>query len=76
MEIERSGSTPPGQGPAGPPIAAQVTRPIMATAAVGEDAVSVSIEDGEPRDGADKVHGSAIIDTPDTLIEAPGYAPL
>ena len=48
----------------------------MATAAVGEDAVSVSIEDGEPRDRADKVHGPDIIGTPDTLIEAPGYAPL
>ena len=48
----------------------------MATAAVGEDAVSVGIEDGEPRDGADKVHGPDIIGKPDTLIEAPGYAPL
>ena len=54
-------------------IAAEVTRAIMSTAKVDEDAVSVSIEDVVPSDWAEKVHGPDIVGKPDTLIKPPGY---
>ena len=54
-------------------IASEVTTAIMATAEVGEDAVSVSIEDFEPGDWAETVYRPEIIAKPDTLYKKPGY---
>lgn len=56
-------------------IAAEVTKAIMTTAKVGEDAVSVSIEDVVPSDWAERVYGPDIVGKPDTLIKPPGYDP-
>ncbi len=57
-------------------IASKVTIAIMTTANVGEDAVSVSIEDFEPSEWAEKVFRPDILGKPDTLFRKPGYDPL
>jgi 4-oxalocrotonate tautomerase len=54
-------------------IAAEVTKAIMATAKVGEDAVSVSIEDYPETEWAEKVYRPDIIGKPATLYKKPGY---
>ncbi len=57
-------------------IAAEVTKAVMATANVGEDAVSVSIEDIDSSEWAEKVYRPDIVSRPETLIKKPGYGPL
>ena len=54
-------------------IAAEVAKAIMATASVGEDAVSVSIEDYAQSEWAEKVYRPDIIGKPGTLYKKPGY---
>lgn len=54
-------------------IAAEVTRAIMTTANVGEDAVSVSIEDYAQSQWAEEVYRPDIIGRPGTLYKKPGY---
>jgi 4-oxalocrotonate tautomerase len=54
-------------------IAAEVTKAIMATASVGEDAVSVNIEDYAQSEWAEKVYRPDIIGKPGTLYKKPGY---
>jgi 4-oxalocrotonate tautomerase len=54
-------------------IAAEVTKAIMATADVGEDAVSVSIEDYPQSEWAERVYRPDIIGRPGTLYKKPGY---
>jgi 4-oxalocrotonate tautomerase len=54
-------------------IAAEVTKAIMATADVGEDAVSVSIEDYPQSEWAERVHRPDVIGRPGTLYKKPGY---
>jgi 4-oxalocrotonate tautomerase len=54
-------------------IAAEVTKAIMATANVGEDAVSVSIEDYAQSEWVEKVYRPDIIGRPGTLYKKPGY---
>ena len=54
-------------------IAAEVTKAIMATAKVDEDAVSVSIEDYAEGEWAEKVYRPDIIGKPATLYKKPGY---
>ena len=56
-------------------IASEVTKAVMATADVGEDAVSVSIEDVEPGEWTEKVYRPDILGKPDTLFKKPGYDP-
>ena len=56
-------------------IAAEVVKAIMLSAEVGDDAVSVSIEDYDPKDWADKVYRPDIVDKPETLYKKPGYDP-
>jgi 4-oxalocrotonate tautomerase len=56
-------------------ITAQITKAIMSAAKVGEDAVSVSIEDYALSDWTEKVYKPDIIDKPDTLFKKPGYDP-
>jgi len=54
-------------------IAAEVTKAITATANVGEDAVSVSIEDYAQSEWAEKVYRPDIASKPGTLYKKPGY---
>lgn len=54
-------------------IARDVTRAIMITAKVNEDAVSVAIEEFEPRDWAEKVYRPDITSNPDIIYKKPGY---
>jgi 4-carboxymuconolactone decarboxylase len=54
-------------------IAAEVTKAIMATADVGEDAVSVSIEDYAQSEWAEKVYRPDIMGKAGTLYKKPGY---
>jgi 4-oxalocrotonate tautomerase len=54
-------------------IAAEVTKAIMATADVGEDAVSVSIEDYPQSEWAERVYRPDIIGRPGTLYKKPRY---
>jgi len=42
----------------------------------GEDAISVGIEDVEPKDWAEKVYKPDIISKPATIYKKPGYKPL
>lgn len=56
-------------------IASEITKAIMSTAKVGEDAVSVSIEDFEPGEWAEKVYRADILGSPATLFKKPGYNP-
>lgn len=57
-------------------IAEEVAKAIMATADCAERAVSVSIEDFQPEDWAEKVFKPEILDKPETLYKKPGYNPL
>jgi 4-oxalocrotonate tautomerase len=54
-------------------IADEVTKAIMTTANVGEDAVSVSIEDYPETEWREKVYRPDIIGKPETLYKKPGY---
>ena len=56
-------------------ISAEVTKAIISAAGVGEDAVSVSIEDVERRSWTEDVYNPEIIGKPDTLYKKPGYDP-
>ena len=57
-------------------IAGEVTKAIMATAGVGEESVSVSIEDVEPAEWAEKVYRPDILGNAKQLYKKPGYNPL
>jgi len=57
-------------------IANDVSEALVASANCGEDAVSVSIEDVEPRDWVEKVYKPDILGKPDTIYRQPGYNPL
>jgi len=57
-------------------IADQVARALIASADCPEEAVSVSIEDVEPKDWVDSVYKPDILGKPETLYKKPGYDPL
>jgi 4-oxalocrotonate tautomerase len=57
-------------------IAHEVTKAVMAAASCPEHSVSVSIEDVEPDDWAEKVWRPDIIGRPEQLYKKPGYNPL
>lgn len=54
-------------------IASAVTMAVMASTGHGEDAVSVAIEDVEPKDWAEQVYKPDIIGKPGDLYKRPGY---
>ncbi|MCB8882319.1 tautomerase family protein [Acidisoma cellulosilytica] len=56
-------------------ITAAVTAAIASSAHLSEDLVSVSIEEFEQGDWADKVFKPEITDRPETLYKKPGYTP-
>ena len=57
-------------------LADAITRTVMNTLGHGADAVSVSIEDIEPRDWTEKVYRPDIAEKPDQLYKKPGYVPV
>jgi 4-oxalocrotonate tautomerase len=57
-------------------IADAVTKAIVATANVGEDAVSVAIEDVPKQDWVDHVYRPDILPNLGSLHKKPGYDPL
>ena len=57
-------------------IAEAVTKVIVATANVGEDAVSVAIEDVPKKDWVERVYRPYILPKLHSLHKRPGYYPL
>lgn len=57
-------------------LADEITQAVMKTLGHGADAVSVSIEDIEPRDWTEKVYRPDIVEKLDQLYKKPGYTPL
>lgn len=57
-------------------LAAAITRAVVAVAGVGEDAVSVGIEDVDRDDWVEAVYRPEILAKADTLYKKPGYDPL
>jgi len=57
-------------------LAEEVTKAVMTGANCAEQAVSVSIEDIEPKDWVENVYKPDVIGKADTLYKKPGYNPL
>jgi len=56
-------------------LAAEVTKVVMAALNVGEESVSVAIEDVVPSDWTEKVYKPDILAKPTTIYKKPGYNP-
>ena len=56
-------------------LAAAIVKDVMAITNVGDEAVSVAIEEVKPADWADQVYGPDIINGAGTLYKQPGYNP-
>ena len=54
-------------------LAEAITRDVMDILDLGEESVSVAIEEVEPRDWAEKVYKPDIVGKPDWLYKKPGY---
>lgn len=57
-------------------LADAVTRAVMDTLKLGEESVSVAIEDVKPKDWAERVFRPDILGKPETIYKRPGYDPL
>jgi 4-oxalocrotonate tautomerase len=57
-------------------LAGAIVKDVMAIANVGEDAVSVTIEEVKPDDWAEKVYKPDIVNGPGKHYKKPGYNPL
>lgn len=57
-------------------LAQEITKAVVTAVGAGEDAISVGIEDVEPKDWAEKVYKPDIISKPATIYKKPGYKPL
>ena len=57
-------------------LAEAIVKDVMAIANVGDEAVSVAIEEVEPGDWADKVYTPDILNGTGKLYKRPGYNPL
>jgi 4-oxalocrotonate tautomerase len=57
-------------------LAEAIVKDVMAIAKVGNDAVSVSIEEVPPNDWTEKVYKPNILNSPGKLYKKPGYNPL
>jgi 4-oxalocrotonate tautomerase len=57
-------------------LAEAIVKDVMAFAKVGDDAVSVAIEEVTPGDWAEKVYKPDILNSPGKLYKKPGYDPL
>ncbi|GLS17917.1 hypothetical protein GCM10007874_09330 [Labrys miyagiensis] len=56
-------------------LAESVTQAVMTSLGVGEDAVSVSLEEIAPSEWTEKVYTPDIINSPGKLYKRPGYKP-
>ena len=54
-------------------LADEITKDVMTVLGFGEESVSVSIEEVEPRDWSEKVFKHDIVGKPDQLYKKPGY---
>ena len=54
-------------------LADAITRDVMDILDLGEESVSVSMEEIEPKDWAEKVYTPDIVNKPDQLYKKPGY---
>ncbi|HMD66061.1 MAG TPA: tautomerase family protein [Stellaceae bacterium] len=52
-----------------------IVKDVMAIAKVGDEAVSVAIEEVKPGDWAEKVYKPDILNSPEKLYKNPGYNP-
>jgi len=57
-------------------LAEAIANDMMAIAKVGDDAVSVAIEEVTPGDWTEKVYTPDILNSPAKLYKKPGYNPL
>ena len=57
-------------------LADALTRAVMDTLKVGEESVSVAIEDVKLKDWAERVFRPDILGKPETIYKKPGYDPL
>jgi len=57
-------------------LAEEITKAVMNTLNYGADAVSVAMEEIEPKDWTEKVYKPDILGKPAILYKKPGYDPL
>jgi 4-oxalocrotonate tautomerase len=57
-------------------LAEEITKAVTSTLNSGAEAVSVGIEDVDPKDWAEKVYKPDIVGKPATIYKKPGYNPL
>ena len=57
-------------------LAEEITKAVTSTLNSGADAVSVGIEDVDPKDWTEKVYKPEILGKPATIYKKPGYNPL
>jgi 4-oxalocrotonate tautomerase len=57
-------------------LAEEITRAVTSTLNSGVEAVSVGIEDIDPKDWTEKVYKAKILGKPATIYKKPGYNPL
>lgn len=57
-------------------LASAIVKDVTAIARCGEEAVSVAIEEVEPKDWAEAVYRPDILNKPEKLYKKPGYNPL
>ncbi len=57
-------------------LAQEVTRAVTSTLNLGEESVSVALEDIAPNDWTERVYRPDILGKPETIYKKPGYNPL
>ncbi len=57
-------------------LAQEITKAVTSTLNLGEDSVSVALEDVQPKDWTEQVFKPDILGKPDTIYKKPGYNPL
>jgi 4-oxalocrotonate tautomerase len=57
-------------------LAEEITKAVTSTLNSGAEAVSVGIEDVDPKDWTEKVYKRDILGKPATIYKKPGYNPL
>jgi 4-oxalocrotonate tautomerase len=56
-------------------LAQEITKSVTAVLKLGEESVSVGIQDIEPADWPEKVYTPDILGKPETIYKRPGYDP-
>jgi 4-oxalocrotonate tautomerase len=57
-------------------LAEEITNAVTSTLKLGEDSVSVALEDVQPKDWTERVFKPDIVGKPETIYKKPGYNPL